>query len=151
MLIESILKRPAPPVITLFGQTYAFKADARGRHVCEVADPKAIHRLTVEIAEGYRPVNGKVPAKPPAAEPAQTPLLEPAASQEPAKAVNANTAHSTLPASLVLSNGDAQVDIMTLDGQALRALAANEFDIQVHPKWSDETVRLKIVEATRRE
>ena len=53
MLIELTLRRKGGTVVTIDGQTYHFRPDTAGKHVCEVADRRHIQRF-LSIAEAYQ-------------------------------------------------------------------------------------------------
>ena len=53
MLIELILRRKGGTVVTIDDQTYHFRPDTAGKHVCEVSDRRHIQRF-LSIAEAYQ-------------------------------------------------------------------------------------------------
>lgn len=152
MKIECILKRKGGTKIELFGKNYHFKPEdaalkqddpayMEAQHVCEIDDDSAIHRLCVGIKEGYKAVdpNAAIP-KPTKTVNAQT-------------IINSQTGKVVEPAKpIIITDGEgAEINLSAMEPEALRALAKNTFEINVHHKWPDSTVIAKIVEKTRGE
>jgi len=70
VLIECLIRRAGGSLVEISGVSYAFKPDASGRHVADVASAAHAVRL-LEIAEGYRRVDDEAeppPAPPPSAD-----------------------------------------------------------------------------------
>ena len=53
MLIELTLRRKGGTAVTIDDQTYHFRPDTAGKHVCEVTDRRHIQRF-LSIAEAYQ-------------------------------------------------------------------------------------------------
>jgi len=139
MLVQSKLHRPDGTVIDLHGKKHHFKPNDKGHHVCEIDDPKTLHRLVKEIPEGYKLY------EPDAVLPALAPRQ-----QEDVHPLMQQSKNPAVPTTMVISNGEESIDLMALDIEQLRTLAKETFDLRIHHKWSDQTIREKIVEATRK-
>lgn len=159
MKIQSILKRPVPPTIKLGATVYKFEANDKGDHVCDVTDAAHIRRLIVGIPEGYRQYEkGEAIPAAPVETPAQAEVHPMVAAQqraqeqrdaEMAKIAQAKAEADAKP--IVISDGENEINLSTMELDELKALAKNSFGITVHHKWKEDTIRAKIVEATRRE
>lgn len=55
-------RRKEPTPVELFGQNYLFKPNDKGHCVADVEDERAVHRLVVELPEGYRQYDPDAPA-----------------------------------------------------------------------------------------
>ena len=149
MKIESKAKRPAGTTINLFGLEFHFKPEdaslkpgtpeyAAAPHVCEIGDDSVIHRLCVGIKEGFAPLdrNAVIP--------------QPSRSVPTQSIINSATGQPIEPVKPVIIECDGeQINLTTIEPEALRALAKGTFGINVHHKWNDATVIAKIVEKTR--
>jgi hypothetical protein len=148
MKIRSKLKRAGGTKIELGGKEYHFKPEDKALkpedpafmeadHVCEIEDADTVHRLVVGIREGYEPVDPDAEIPQPTKKAAQTITGTSSQKKEPG-------------APIIIKNGDdEEINLSALEPDALRALAKGTFGINVHYKWTDETVIAKIVEATR--
>lgn len=138
MLIQSKLLREGGTVIEVGGQAIHFTPNERGDHVAEVTDPAIIHRLVREIPEGFCAYgNEKLPAIP-RQEALPVEPVAPAARPEPAPVPD-----GAAPPRMVIANGEAEVDLATLDLFALKSLAG-EMGIEIKKGWRAQDLRRAI-------
>ena len=124
MLIESHLKRPHPPLLHMKDANYQFVVNEHGHHVCDITDEEVIRRLTQDIPEGYRK------------------YVAPGAKKgKPVKTA------PIAPPPLLLTNGEQQIDLRTLDRAALVALATDEFGLTVADDADLDALRQQILDA----
>lgn len=141
MLVKSKIKREGGTQLDMGTVKLHFAPNVAGDHVCEVEDPIVLDRLINQLPEGFELYGddaGKQVDKP-----AKKTLHfeHPLVAKGEAKPVEQEK--------MIIKNGDVELDLMTLDLDAARAFATNEMKIDVHPRWKVETIRAKIVEATR--
>lgn len=104
------------------------------------------------------PGQGQSTAPPPSDKPL-APELQQGAGQGPlankAEGTSATAAEASpaklpkVPKKMVITNGSESIDLMKLEYDAVKKLAVEQFGITVHKKWPVQTIRDKIVEATR--
>lgn len=136
MLIQTTKIRNDGTQIELYGKKYHFKPNDAGHHVAEVEDPQAIHRLVVEIPEAYKLYGDeKLPPLP--------------KKEKSDQAIDLGSHEPHVPGTMLITDGEQEIDLMTLELEELRMLAKDTFEIQVHHKWNEQTIRNKIVEKTR--
>jgi len=152
MKIESLLKRKGGTKIELFGKNYHFKPEdaaikveepafMEAAHVCDIDDDSAIHRLCVGIKEGFAPLDRSAS------------IPKPTKTVSAPQVINTKTGKPVEEAKpVIITDGDGtEINLSALEPEALRSLAKNTFEINVHHKWPDSTVIAKIVEKTRGE
>jgi hypothetical protein len=139
MQVQSKLRREGGTKIEFEGVEYHFTPNEAGDHVAEVNDEAALSRLVNEIPEGYALYGADAGKK----------VARPQAPTQHAHPLNREKAPKQ-PDTMVIKNGDGEeLDLMTLDLDAARTFAKEVMGIDVHAKWKVETIRTKIVEATR--
>lgn len=132
--------------IPLLGKTFHFKPDEADKanpdapHVCAIpfAHADVIYRL-LAIKEGFELVDpdAELPGRPKANAGAPVAIgnAKPEAAKQP----------------ITITVEGKEIDLTTLSAEELRVLARDTFKIQVHHKWADQTVVMKIIEKTRGE
>lgn len=150
ILIQSLIRRAGGSKIDCAGKIYHFApkdaADPDAIHVCAVPveDAAAIHRFR-SIKEGYKVLSDEsdIPAAPKA--PAGQTIAADKAAAAGAAPAPAEVQH------IFLGDGEQRVELTAMSREELAMFAKNEFEINVHHKWKDETLIQKILEAARGE
>ena len=139
MLVESKIRRQGGTTIDLYGKTYKFLPNEFGDHVAEVTDEAALNRLVNEIPSGYALYGAD----------ADQTVSKPA-SNSTSFSHPLNTGTQREPDTLIVRDGEnKEIDLMQMDREEAAAFARVELAIKVHPKWTIEVVRAKILEAIR--
>ncbi len=140
------LLRKGGTKVEIAKKTYHFKpesgdgTDPEIEHTCDIpfADSTAIWRL-LAIKEAYvlKDMDAELPGKPKA---------------EIGQTIGNEKVDPNAPKPIIITDGDGkQIELTALSAEDLRMLAKNEFGIEVHHKWKDQTVIAKIIEKTRGE
>lgn len=151
--VECYLKRPEPPLVVLDDKKYQFKKDpSSGAHICEIENEAHAHHLVKRVPEAYRLFGEE-------AEPFELPKT-PVSTEHPMQVAQRQKQEALAreqmdierqknPPKQIITNGETEIDLGPMSLEQLRALATGEFDIKVHPRWNEATLRAKIIEATR--
>lgn len=136
-------KRPKATSHEIGGVVYKFVPNEHGHVVCDVQEPAAVERF-LSITTAFRRYRDDEPEAP-------SPLLagtplEPGSTSEPVPTRDVAPPPAEPNPRYVLVNGDAKLDLNSMDDDALRAFA-KENGIKVHHNAKRETILETIVKA----